>query len=140
MGEREYTVSDKVKEQRAQASRKHGVYSIRDQGQAAMDAPQRGMYAELQDRLSDRAGIVDVLKEQAANSVIICRVATDYIARQRKLGVDLDEIPLLRAIPAFQNSAARLLAQLLAASPNDQAVLDIGAEISKAVEEYESDS
>lgn len=44
-------MSQKELQQREEAPRKHGVYSIRDRGQAGMDVPQRGMSARSPGRL-----------------------------------------------------------------------------------------
>ena len=49
-------------------------------------ALQRSIYAELQEKLSGRDGVIVVLREQAANSIIICLVASDYVAKQERRG------------------------------------------------------
>jgi len=78
--------------------------------------------------LAEHSGIIDALREQTAQSILIARVAADYVAEQSQKGIPLDEIKLLRALPAFWNSAARMMAQLLAVLPagkDDTEVLDL---------------
>jgi hypothetical protein len=118
-------MTDEKIEQRRQAPLKHGTYAIRDRGEAGMTNEQRGLYVELQEQLSTPAGVRQAMIEQAAQSLVLYRAATSYVSQQNKKGVPLDQIALLRAIPAFQNSAARQLAQLLAALPDDADVLNI---------------
>ena len=123
-----YTVTEKAHEQRRLAARKHGAYGILERGPDAMDTEQRSLYAELREQLGEHAGVLDALKEQAAQSIVIARVAADYVSKQAQSGVPLDEIKLLRVLPAFWNSAARMMGALLAILPaekDDAGVLDL---------------
>ncbi len=93
-----------------------------------MDAEQRSLFIELQEQLSEHGGVIDALREQTAQALVIARVAADYVSKQAQTGVPLDEIKLLRALPAFWNSAARMMGQLLAVLPtekDDAGVLDL---------------
>lgn len=128
MSDKTYTVTDKAREQRRLAARKHGAYGIMERGPDAMDTEQRSMYAELREQLGEHSGVVDALIEQTAQSILIARVAADYVSKQASSGVALDEINLLRALPAFWNSAARMMGALLAILPaekDDAGVLDL---------------
>ena len=123
-----YTVTEKAREQRRLAARKHGAWSILERGPDAMDNEQRSMYAELQEQLSEHAGVIDALRDQCAQSIMVAQVAADYVSKQAQSGVPLDEIRLLRALPAFWNSAARMMGALLALLPaekDDAGVLDL---------------
>ena len=127
MVNKRYTVTDKAHEQRRLAARKHGAYAL-ERGPDAMDAEQRSMYAELQEQLGEHAGVLNALIEQTAQSIVIARVAADYVSKQVQAGVPLDEIGLLVRLPAFWNSTARMLGALLAILPaekDDAGVLDL---------------
>ena len=128
MVDKTYTVTEKAREQRKLAARKHGAWGILERGPDAMDAEQRSLYAELQEQLGEHAGVVDALRNQCAQSILVAQVAADYVAKQAQAGVPLDEIKLLRALPAFWNSAARMMGALLAILPaekDDAGVLDL---------------
>ena len=122
------TVSKEQLAQRRKAPRKHGAYSIMERGPDGMDAEQRSLFIELQEQLSEHGGVVVALREQTAQALVIAQVAADYVSKQAQTGVPLDEIKLLRALPAFWNSAARMMGQLLAVLPaekDDAGVLDL---------------
>ena len=128
MARKPYTVTDKVRNGRRLAAQKHGVWGIVRHGTDAMTTEQRSIHLELQEQLAEHSGIIDALREQTAQSILIARVAADYVAEQSQKGIPLDEIKLLRALPAFWNSAARMMAQLLAVLPaekDDTEVLDL---------------
>ena len=57
-----------------------------------------------------------------------------------KNGKPLDDIPLLRALPAFWNSANRALKTYLDVLPDDSEVLDLAEHISQAIGGGEDDS
>jgi hypothetical protein len=88
---------------------KHGVYSIRDHGDRVMTPAQRSVKAELLEQLDTREGAIAALKDQAIETFILAGVAQAYVVQQHEAGVPLDDIPLLRALPAFWNSANRAL-------------------------------
>jgi hypothetical protein len=128
MARKPYPITDAVREQHRLAGKKHGVWGIVYHGTDAMTTEQRSIHLELQEQLAEHSGIIDALREQTAQSILIARVAADYIADQTQKGVPLDEIKLLRSLPAFWNSAARMMAQLLAVLPpehDDTDVLDL---------------
>ena len=103
-----------------QAARKHGAYAIEERGEAAMDRPQRSRYVELQEQLQDREGVVAALVDQAAKLLVMVEAAQSYVAGQAKAGYPLGDIPLLRSLPAFWNSANRALLAVLANLPSDE--------------------
>ena len=116
---RDYTVSEKVKEQRAQASRKHGAYSKK------MTPEKAARLALLEDELSTRPGVVAIQNEQTARAVQVLNVAMSYALQQHQAGKPLDKIPVFKMLPAFMNSAQRALKQLHEMLPDDQDILDV---------------
>jgi hypothetical protein len=120
-------------EQRRKAARKHGVDAIRRRGQAAMTPGQRGHYTELQEQLSTREGAVDALRDAAVNTIMLAQVAQSYCVEQHQGGKPLDQIPLLRSLPAFWNSAGRALKVYLETLPDDKEVLDLAEHIKQAM-------
>ena len=111
--------------QRQNASKTHGTYAVRDRGQEAMTPTQRSRFAEIQEQLSDRAGAIEALKEQATHTFMLAQVAQSYCVEQYQAGKPLDRIPLLRNLPAFWNSAGRALKNYLDTLPKDIDPMDI---------------
>jgi hypothetical protein len=124
-------------EQRQTAAKTHGVFSFRDRGPSALEPEQRGKYAELQDQLSTRQGSIDALREQAIQTMLLAQIAQSYCVTQYKSGACLDDIALLRSLPAFWNSANRCLKTYLDILPKEEDRLDLGEAITKAVIEHE---
>ena len=130
MGDREYKVSEKVKEQRAQASRKHGAYSTK------MTPEKAGQLAELEDALSTRPGVVAIQNEQTAKAVAVLNVAMSYAIQQHKDGKPLERIPIFKVLPAFMNSAQRALRQLHDMLPDDRDILDATSVLDAVKDEH----
>ena len=124
-------------EQRQEAAKTHGVFAFRDRGPSALEPTQRGKYAELQEQLSTRPGTIEALREQAAQTMLLAQIAQSYVVTEYKAGRSLDSIALLRALPAFWNSANRCLKTYLDVLPNDENILELGETITKAVKEHE---
>jgi hypothetical protein len=124
-------------EQRQTAAKTHGVFAFRDRGPSALEPEQRGKYVELQEQLSSRPGAIDALREQAIQTMLLAEIAQSYCVTEYKSGKSLDDIALLRALPAFWNSANRALKTYLDILPIDKDVLDLGEAITKAVKEHE---
>lgn len=124
-------MSQKELQQRQQAARSHGAYAFRDRGDQALDQPQRSRLEELKEQVQERDGVLQLLQERAANAVMVVEVITSHVAREVKLGVPLSDIPILRALPAFMNTAQRALRDLLTVMPDDPDVLDAQAVLEK---------
>jgi len=124
--------------QRKEAALKHGVFAFRDHGPSALTKEQRGTYAALQDQLSTRQGAIEVLKEQATQAMLLAEIAQSYCVQQHEAGKSLDEIALLRSLPAFWNSANRALKTYLDVLPKEENRLTLGETITKAVKEHEN--
>lgn len=88
---------------------KHGVYSIRDQGEAALEAPDRSLLMELEEQLATREGIDALLRRRAALAVVMVTKVEQYAQAQIEEGVPLQDIVILGRWPAFQNAAGRAL-------------------------------
>jgi hypothetical protein len=76
-------------------------------------------------------------REQAIQTMLLAQIAQSYCVTQYKQGASLDNIALLRVLPAFWNSANRCLKAYLDVLPSEENVLDLGEAITKAVKEHE---
>ena len=111
-------MSQEELQQRQQAARKHGVYS------KTMTPEKARTMANLQDQMSTRPGVLAVQNEQTAKAVQIADAAMAYVIKNYQSGVPLDRIPLVKALPAFMNTAQRALRQLHDMLPDDRDILD----------------
>jgi uncharacterized protein YjcR len=116
---------------------KHGAYAFRDHGPDSLSTEKRGKYAELQEQLSTRPGAFEALKEQATQTMLLALIAQSYVVEQKQAGKSLDDIALLRALPAFWNCANRALKTYLDVLPKDDKRLDLGEAITKPIKEHE---
>ena len=116
---------------------KHGVFAFERRGEAALSTEQRGKYAELQDQLATRRGAMEALREQATQTMLLALIAQSYVVEQKQAGKSLDDIALLRSLPAFWNSANRALKTYLDIMPKEENRLNLGETITKAVELHE---
>jgi hypothetical protein len=131
-----YTKTAKSIEQRKQASRKprvHGAYAYRDNGEAALEPKKRGRLAELTEIIQDKQGVYELLQDRAVKAVLICEILESHIAEQVKQGKKPVEIPALKQLPAFWNSAQRALFSLYNTTPDEQEYLGLAATIIQAV-------
>ena len=117
-------MTDEAIEQRQDAPRKHGAYSLERRGDAALDTTGRSRLEELKETVQEREGVLVLMKERAATAVMMVEMMTAYAAKKHREGVPLDRIPTLKSLPAFMNSAQRALKDLLAHMPDDKDVLD----------------
>jgi hypothetical protein len=118
-------------------SLKHSVYRLRDQGPDSLSSEQRGKYAELTEQLSTRLGAINALREQAIQTMLLAEIAQSYCVSEYKTGKVLDDIQLLRSLPAFWNSANRALKTYLDVLPKEENRLTLGEAIAKEVELHE---
>lgn len=114
---------DAIRE-RQEASKVHGAYSYEKRGEAALDKPKRGRLGELKEQVQDRPGILDLIQENAIKAVMMVEIVTSYIANQKMAGVPLEEIGVLRTLPAFMNSAQRALRDLIQLMPDNKDAID----------------
>ncbi len=104
-----------------QSSRSHGVYSIKARGEEAMTEEQKGTFLEIEQGLETPEGIVLAMRRRVAMSVMVVGVLESYLEERINAGATPEGIDIFRSWPAFQNSAMRALAQLLATMPKPQA-------------------
>lgn len=102
------------------ASRDHGVYAVQARGEEALTEEQKGTFLEIEQGLETPEGIVQEMKKRVAMSVVVMRVLESYLEERVNAGASPDGIPIFKSWPAFQNSAMRALAQLLATMPKPQ--------------------
>lgn len=102
-------IAEKVKVKGLGQYQKHGVYSIRDQGEAALEEADRSLLMELEEQLASREGIDEQLRRRAALAVIMVTKIEQYVEAQVDSDVPLQEIAILGRWPAFQNAAGRAL-------------------------------
>lgn len=111
--------------QRQQATRKHGAYAFQARGEAALDQPQRSRLQELKEQVKDRDGVLELMQERAANSVMVTELVMSHVAREVKQGKALAQIKILRALPAFMNTAQRALKDLIREMPEGEGISDV---------------
>jgi hypothetical protein len=70
---------------------------------------QRGTYTVLHEQLNSGEGSLEVLKEQAVQTMIMAQYAQAYVIQEHRKGKSLDAIPLMNRIPLFWNSANRCM-------------------------------
>lgn len=98
----------------------HGVYS------KDVTPERRSARMELSEQLETRDGVREALKDMALDTLTMARAAQSYCIKRYGDGAHLDDIPLLRALPAFWNAAGRALkAYLDALPPEPDDVIDI---------------
>ena len=118
-------MSKEEHKQRQQAARKHGAYAFQARGEAALDKPQRSRLQELKDQVQNRDGVLELMQERAANSVMVTELVMSHVAREVKQGKPLAQITILRALPAFMNTAQRALKDLIHEMPEGEGISDV---------------
>lgn len=113
-------------EQRQRAAKKHGMYGFQQRGETALDIHGRSRLLELREQVQDRSGVLDLISENAVKAVMLVELLTSYIYDQKMAGSRLDEIPALRILPGFMNSAQRSLRDLVTLLPSNEDVIDAG--------------
>ena len=103
-----------------QASKKHSVYAVQARGEAAMTEEQKGTFLEIEQGLETPEGIVLAMRKRVAMSLMVLGVLESYLEERVNAGVSPEAIDIFKSWPAFQNSAMRALAQLLATMPKPQ--------------------
>jgi len=111
------TLTDKELQQRQQAARTHGAHALAARGEEALDETGRSALAELREKVQTREGVLELMQERTAIACLIADVVTSYVSKEQQAGVPLTEIPIAKTLPAFYNTAGRLLKDLLAELP-----------------------
>jgi hypothetical protein len=109
--------SEEEIEQRRNAAKKHGAYAFRDRGEQALEPTGRTRLAELREQVQDHDGLLSLMQEKAADSVLLFELLQSYVAEEVKNGAPLGEIAALNKLPAFFNSMQRALTGLIALMP-----------------------
>ena len=99
---------------------KHGVRAFQARGEQALTSTGRSRHSELRELVQSREGIVELLQQRAADAVMVVEMAISYVAKQTQDGHPLADIPVMRALPAYQNSAVRALHTLADMMPKDK--------------------
>ncbi len=115
------TATPKQKEHSRQAAKKHGAYGVQERGKAAMTDEQLSAHAVIMKQLSDRPGVIEAIRDHAASTLLITKVVEGYISSRIKTGSSLDDIPVLKILPAFMNTATRAVALLLEYTDEEEA-------------------
>ena len=126
-----------------QKGRKHGVYSLEERGEAAMTTEQRQTFSEIKASLEAPEGIVTALRERVAMGLVVVGVIERYAEEQHIAGKTPDDIPILKAWPAFQNSVIRALKQLMDTMPDDRdraEFAELVGEMTERVEKSNADT
>ena len=90
----------------------HGAYALLERGTSALTLDQAAQMAEIAHQLHDSHGVEAAIRQQAALALVLSRIVAEHIESEAAAGTPLDEIPVLRTMPAFLNTSGRLLAQL----------------------------
>lgn len=106
-------------QQRQLAARKHGVYAFRARGEEALTEQGRSRLLELRDTVQTRPGVVELLKDQTVNMVLLSELVTEYVSEQARDGRPLEEIKLLNRLPHFMTGALQSIKALLAELPDE---------------------
>ena len=131
------------------ASRSHGVYAVQARGESALDAKQALTFRDIEESLETPEGIVLAMRKRVAMSVMVLGVLETYLEERINAGATPEGIDIFKSWPAFQNSAMRALAQLLATMPKPQhdtladevkAIQDLVREHQEAVVQDDLDS
>jgi hypothetical protein len=129
-------LTDAQIEQRRQAGSKskvHGTYAFRDNGEKALEPSGRTRLMELREQVQTREGLLDIMQQKAADSVLLFELLQSHVAGEVKAGKPLNEIPALNKLPAFMNSMQRALSSLVSLMPDDKGLLNLSDAIIKAV-------
>ena len=111
-------------EQRQEAAKSHGAYAFRDRGEETLTVSTRSRLEELKEKVQDRAGVLELMQERAANAVMMVELVTGFVGKEVKSGKQLSQISALDRLPAFMNTAQRALKDLISVMPNDKDALD----------------
>lgn len=104
-------------------TKSHRVYEFRDRGPVALEPAKRASLAALEERLHTRTGVVESMVQQVSKAVVMMDIAIDHIQLEREAGKSLNDIPLAKALPAFNNSAVRALRTLYDILPDGTGVI-----------------
>jgi hypothetical protein len=107
-------------EQRQQAAKTHGAYSFERRGEIALEPAGRTRLMELREACQDRKGVLALLQEKAADSVLLFELVNSFVAGEVKRGKTLGEIAALNRLPQFANSMQRALSLLLDVLGDDE--------------------
>lgn len=102
-------------------ARTHGIYSLRDHGLEALSENERELAFDIVEELKTAQGISDAIRYQASVNIILCRMIENWVQSEVASGVPMEEISLLKAYPAFSNSALRSLKAAGENIPTDDA-------------------
>jgi hypothetical protein len=119
-------MSEAAREQRRRAATKHGAVALKRHGAVTLDATGRSRMAELSEIVQTRPGVLSLLHERCVKAILMAELIEAYIVEQKKIGKELESIPVLRYLPAYQNSAQRCVNLLLHELRDDADVLDAG--------------
>lgn len=106
------------------SNKRHGAYALRDRGPLALSEMEHTHYLELQEKVSDRSGTIELIKECAIRYVMMVELAMNYVADKTAKNIDLEDVKVFNKLPAFQNSALRALKVLAELQPDDKYVID----------------
>jgi len=119
------TMSEAELEQRQEARRSHGAYAFQGRGEQALEPSKRSRFVELQEQITDKGGVIGLMQDRAIKAVMVCELIESYIGEEVEKGAKAPDIPALKSLPAFWNSAQRALSSLLSVMDDTDKPLDI---------------
>ena len=109
---------------RRKAARKHGVDAFKAHGESALEKPQRSRLQELKDSVQSREGTINLMRDNAANAMMVTELVLSHISKKVKQGYELESIAGFSRLPGFMNTAQRALRDLVTLYPDDPDILD----------------
>jgi hypothetical protein len=104
---------------------KHGADAYKAHGEKALDHSGRTRLAELREQVESREGVISLMQQKAADSILLFELVQSYVAGEVKAGIPLGEIPALGRLPAFMNSMQRALTTLISLMPREDETIDV---------------
>jgi hypothetical protein len=126
-------------EQRQRAAKKHGAYALKERGENSLEPSGRTRLIELREIVQEREGIMSVLKEKAADGVLLFELVQSYVASEVKKGIPITEIPAVKYLPAYFNSMERALKDLICLMPEETSANAELQRIQKVIDDHDKD-
>jgi hypothetical protein len=104
---------------------KHGADAYMAHGEKALNPSGRTRLMELREQVENRDGVLALMQQKAADTVLLFELVQGYVAGEVKEGIPLGEIPALGRLPAFMNSMQRALTTLISLMPKEDEAIDI---------------
>lgn len=112
-------------QRRREQPQTHGLRSAyaTDGDERSLKPEQRGRLAELKEQLQTREGVMELLQERAAHSLILAEMGMSWVAKEHQSGINVwKDSGAMARLATFMGEARRTLealARLQATAPDD---------------------